>query len=149
MSAADAPVFPPADMGIGEIPGNWSIAPLGDFLTESQYGLSVKGGPEGRCPILRMTNRVDGRINCKKLQYADVTDKQLRSHRVERGDLLFNRTNSLELVGRTAIFDLPGHYVFASYLIRLRTKPDKLDPEFLNFYLGSEETRVHQLQVIA
>jgi type I restriction enzyme S subunit len=88
-----------------------------------------------------MTNQVNGRIKAEKLQYANVTDKQLQSHRVVRGDLLFNRTNSLELVGRTAIFDLPGDYVFASYLIRLRTKADHLDPEFLNFYLGGEETQ--------
>lgn len=88
-----------------------------------------------------MTNQINGRIKAEKLQYADVTDKQLQSHRVEKGDLLFNRTNSLDLVGRTAIFDLPGDYVFASYLIRLRTNAVDLDPEFLNFYLGGEETQ--------
>jgi len=132
---------PPTALGIGELPKNWRIAPLGDFLTESQYGLSVKGGFEGRCPILRMTNQANGRIKTEKLQYAEVADKQLKSHRLDVGDLLFNRTNSLELVGRTAIFDLPGDFVFASYLIRLRTKADELDPEFLNLYLGGEETQ--------
>jgi type I restriction enzyme S subunit len=131
----------PSELGIIELPNDWHVAPLGELLTASQYGLSVKGGPEGRCPILRMTNQVNGRIKAEKLQYADVTDKQLQSHRVEPGDLLFNRTNSLELVGRTAIFDLPGDYVFASYLIRLRAKADGLDPEFLNFYLGGEQTQ--------
>lgn len=141
MSSVASHALPSAELSIAKLPKDWRIAPLGEFLTASQYGLSVKGGPEGRCPILRMTNQVNGRIKAEKLQYADVTDKQLQSHRVERGDLLFNRTNSLELVGRTAIFDLPGDYVFASYLIRLRAKPDGLDPEFLNFYLGGEQTK--------
>jgi type I restriction enzyme, S subunit len=129
------------EIGVADLPEDWRIAPLADFLTDAQYGLSVKGASEGRCPILRMTNQVNGRIKANKLQYADVTDRQLESSRVAVGDLLFNRTNSLELVGRTAIFDLPGDYVFASYLIRLRTKADDLDPEFLNFYLGGEETQ--------
>jgi len=138
---ASSPSYVAEELGIEELPDGWRIAPLGGFLTEAQYGLSVKGGPEGRCPILRMTNQVNGRIKAENLQYADVTDKQLKSHRVEPGDLLFNRTNSLELVGRTAVFDLPGDYVFASYLIRLRTKADEVGPEFLNFYLGGEETQ--------
>jgi len=56
--------------------------------------------------------------------------------------VLFNRTNSHELVGRTAIFDLTGDFVFASYLIRLRTEEDRLRPEFLNHYLGWKQTQI-------
>lgn len=88
-----------------------------------------------------MTNQVNGRIVATKLQYVDVTDRELENFRVHRGDILFNRTNSFELVGRTAIFDLDGDFIFASYLIRLRTKPTELDPYFLTFYLGAEETQ--------
>jgi type I restriction enzyme S subunit len=114
---------------------------MGDFLTEAQYGMSVKGGESGRCPILRMTNQVNGRISPTKLQYAEISDRELANFRVERGDILFNRTNSFELVGRTAIFNLPGEYVFASYLIRLRTLAEQLDPFFLNLYLNAEATQ--------
>ena len=61
---------------------------------------------------------------------------------MQRGDILFNRTNSFELVGRISIFDLSGDFVFASYLIRLRTLPDQLDPFFLNLYLNAGETQM-------
>jgi len=49
---------------------------------------------------------------------------------------LFNRTNSIDLVGKSGIFELEGEYVFASYLIRLQTNK-KMNPHFLNFYLNS------------
>ncbi|XHR31200.1 MAG: RhuM family protein [Chthoniobacteraceae bacterium] len=95
----------------------------------------------GRCPILRMTNQVNGRISPTKLQYSEISDCKLEKFRVQRGDILFNRTNSFELVGRTSIFDLPGDFVFASYLIRLRTLADQLNPFFLNLYLNADETQ--------
>ena len=129
-----------ADLGL--LPASWRVAPMGDFLTEAQYGMSVKGGEAGRCPILRMTNQVNGRISPTKLQYADITERELVNFRVLRGDILFNRTNSFELVGRTSIFDLPGDFVFASYLIRLRTLADQFDPFFLNLYLNANETQI-------
>ena len=56
---------------------------------------------------------------------------------VREGDLLFNRTNSAELVGKIGIFKLPGTYLFASYLVRVSTNRDKLLPEFLNYFLNS------------
>lgn len=129
------------EIGIEDLPHNWRVVLLGDFLTEAQYGLSVKGGADGRCPILRMTNQVNGQIVAEKLQHAEITDEVIEKYRLARKDLLFNRTNSLELVGRTAIFDLPGDFVFASYLIRLRSRADELDPEFLNFYLNADATQ--------
>ena len=125
----------------GPLPASWRAAPMGDFLTVAQYGMSVKGGPEGRCPILRMTNQVNGSISPTKLQYAEITDREPANFCVQRGDILFNRTNSLELVGRTSVFDIPGEFVFASYLIRLRTLPDQLDPFFLNLYLNADATQ--------
>ncbi len=126
---------------LGDLPTSWRVGPLGDFLTEAQYGVSVKGGESGNCPILRMTNQVNGRISSANLQYAELAECGLAKFRVRRGDILFNRTNSFELVGRTAIFDLEGDYVFASYLIRLRTLADELDPFYLNRYLGAQFTQ--------
>mgnify|MGYP005842997349 CR=1 FL=1 len=57
---------------------------------------------------------------------------------MERGDILFNRTNSLDFVGRTAIFDIEGGFVFASYLNRLRSDTNKLNPFFLNCYFNTD-----------
>ena len=70
------------------------------------------------------------------LQYVDIDDVTLGKFRLQAGDVLFNRTNSYDLVGKTALFNHPGQFVFASYLVRLRTEPSKLIAEFLNYYLN-------------
>ncbi len=124
---------------IGPVPESWEVVELGELLTIAQYGMSVKGNPEGNHPILRMTNQVDGQIVGRNLQYVEISDGEFEKFRVERGDILFNRTNSLDLVGRTAIFDIEGEFVFASYLIRLRTDKKKLNPFFLNCYFNTDE----------
>jgi type I restriction enzyme S subunit len=133
---------------LGELPVTWRVGPLGEFLSMAQYGASVKGAVSGACPILRMTNQVNGRISPSNVQYANVSPRELETFRVRRGDILFNRTNSFELVGRTSIFDLDGDYVFASYLIRLRTLPTALDPFFLGAYLNAPDTQ-RRLKTIA
>jgi type I restriction enzyme S subunit len=132
---------PRAETELGELPASWHVAPLGELLSQSQYGASVKGTRSGVCPILRMTNQVNGLISPTNLQYVNVSTRELENFRVRRGDILFNRTNSFDLVGRTAIFDLDGDYVFASYLIRLRTLAQVLDPFFLNHYLNAADTQ--------
>jgi len=132
---------PRKETELGELPASWRVAQLGELLSKAQYGASVKGASSGAYPILRMTNQVNGRISSANLQYADVSSRDLENFRVQRGDILFNRTNSFELVGRTAIFDLVGDYVFASYLIRLRTLEAVLNPFFLNAYLNARETQ--------
>ena len=127
---------------IGPVPENWEVKPLSDYLTEAQYGISAKGAETGRYAVLRMTNQQQGKISGANLQYVELTPAQFAKSRVERQDILFNRTNSLELVGRTAIFDLEGDFVFASYLIRLRTDSARLRPSFLNHYFNCDETQV-------
>jgi type I restriction enzyme S subunit len=127
---------------IGPVPESWRVVELGDLLTIAQYGMSVKGNPEGNYPILRMTNQADGQIVSRKLQYVEIGVGDFEKFKVEPGDILFNRTNSLDLVGRTAIFDLVGDFVFASYLIRLRTDEKKLNPFFLNCYFNTDEIQV-------
>lgn len=124
---------------IGPVPESWEVVELGELLTIAQYGMSVKGNPEGNYAILRMTNQVDGQIVGRKLQFVEISHGEFEKFRVKRGDILFNRTNSLDLVGRTAIFNIEGEFVFASYLIRLRTDEKKLNPFFLNCYFNTDE----------
>ncbi|MCF8383955.1 MAG: restriction endonuclease subunit S [Chlorobium sp.] len=127
---------------IGLVPESWEVIELGDMLKLAQYGLSVKGNDEGNYPILRMTNQVNGQIVNRNLQYVEISDADHAKFKVERGDILFNRTNSLDLVGRTAIFDIGGDFVFASYLIRLQTDEKHLNPFFLNCYFNTDEIQV-------
>ena len=126
---------------IGLVPEDWDVLPLDELLIRTQYGLSVKGEDTGNDGILRMTNQIEGKISTEKMQFVNVSGKDFENYRLKRGDILFNRTNSIELVGRTAIFDIEGDYVFASYLIRLNTDEKKLNPFFLNHYLNWDESQ--------
>jgi len=94
-----------------------------------------------------MGNLVEGRIEIDDLQWVDITPDLLRTFALEPGNLLFNRTNSEKLVGKTAIFDLDGTFVFASYLIRLECDSSLVVPRFLNAFLNHEniQTRVRAL----
>jgi len=126
---------------IGLVPKSWDVIPLGDVLEMAQYGMSDKGVESGNYPILRMTNQVNGRIVTNDFQWVEIGKDDFEKFSVKPGDILFNRTNSFDLVGRTAIFDLEGDYVFASYLIRLRVDRDRLNPFFLNHYFNSDTTQ--------
>jgi type I restriction enzyme S subunit len=126
---------------IGPVPESWEVVSLGDYLTEAQYGLSVKGSDTGQYGLLRMTNQQQGIIILDNLQYVSLPPDQFSKFRLQRQDLLFNRTNSFDLVGRTAIFDLEGDFAFASYLIKLRTNSERLRPYFLNHYSNWEKTQ--------
>ena len=77
-----------------------------------------------------MNKLIDGLISINDLQFVDLDEKTFRKFKFEKGDILFNRTNSFELVGKTSVFHLNGDFVFASYLIRLRLKPNSkiIDP---------------------
>lgn len=83
-------------------------------------------------------NIEDGLCVENDIKYADLSEKDFEAYRLVHGDVLFNRTNSYELVGRTGVYELDGCHVFASYLIRLKTKPEKLEPKFLTLYLNSD-----------
>ncbi len=133
---------------IGPTPKSWEVVELGEVIVAAQYGLSVKGNSQGNYPMLRMTNQVDGRINSNNLQYVEIGPDEFKKFKVQRGDVLFNRTNSFELVGRTAIHDIEGDYVFASYLIRIRTDVTRLNPFFLNLDFNRDETQA-RLKFIA
>ena len=120
---------------VGRYHGGWNLAPLGELITMAQYGLSVNLGSTGRYPVLRMMNVEDGKATADDLKYIDLSDSDFETYKLVRGDVLFNRTNSYELVGRTGVYDLAGDFVFASYLVRLKTKTDLLLPEYLSSFL--------------
>jgi type I restriction enzyme S subunit len=128
---------------IGPVPEGWIVSELAPLLKTAQYGISTKGQKDGRIPILRMTNQVDGKIDGRKekLQYVEINNALLEKFGCKKGDIIFNRTNSLDLVGKTSLFELEGEFVFASYLIRLQTKANKLLPEYLNALFNLDQTQ--------
>jgi type I restriction enzyme, S subunit len=118
-------------------PKGWKWGQIGDLLQETQYGTSERAGEKGKYPILRMGNITsDGRISFEDLKYIDLNDKDLDKFTLRRGDILFNRTNSSDLVGKTAVFDRDETFAFAGYLVRARAR-DGVSPHYISGYLNS------------
>ena len=116
----------------------WPLRPLAEGLVEMRYGTSQAASPEPiGTPVLRMGNIQSGALDTSDLKYIDLGDSERRRLLLRRGDILVNRTNSAELVGKCAVFDRNDEYVFASYIIRLRVDPDRLDPYFVAYYINS------------
>jgi type I restriction enzyme S subunit len=130
---------------IGNIPKEWEIVKLGNVLELCQYGLSVKILEVGKYPIIKMDDIVDGLVVPDKIKYSNLDNDTFIHFKLEKGDVLFNRTNSYELVGRTGTFLLDGYYVFASYLIRLKPKKGTILSNFLTFYMNFSNNRLRQL----
>ncbi|MEZ4592134.1 MAG: restriction endonuclease subunit S [Chloroflexota bacterium] len=126
---------------IGVRPGDWPIVSLESTFADSLYGLSTSPRSKGKFPILRMMN-IENRLTVENdLKYVNLSEKDFEKYQLKHGDILFNRTNSYELVGRTGVYKLEGKHVFASYLVRVRTDGKKLIPEFLVAYLNSSPGR--------
>jgi type I restriction enzyme, S subunit len=131
----------PKETEIGAIPESWDVTAIGDVASNTQYGLSVRGEPSGAYPILRMNCQEDGAVHYRNLQYVDLDPTTYETFRLRPGDLLFNRTNSIELVGRMAIVDDDQPAVFASYLVRLTVDSQRCLPRFLNYFMNWPATQ--------
>ncbi len=118
------------------LPAGWKLVKLGDVLERVQYGTSDAVHEKGTVPVLRMMNIEGGRITNTDLKYSRLQIADLESIKLYPGDILFNRTNSMEWVGKTGMFDLEGDYAFASYMLRLEVKKNIVTPDFVNRYLN-------------
>ncbi len=116
----------------------WVKKRLGE-VAKTQYGLSEPMNEEGKgFKIFRMGELQDGRLmDTGRMKFADIERAEFEKYKLQPGDVLFNRTNSFELVGKTGIFALPGDYCFASYLVRVLLNPKTMIPEFLNYFMSS------------
>ena len=118
-----------------ELPKEWIWCPLGDIANGFQYGTSSKSLAVGKIPVLRMGNIQSGEVSWDGLVFSN-DDDEIEKYKVEDGDLLFNRTNSRELVGKTALFRGDRQSIFAGYLVRFRMALD-ICPEYANFVMNS------------
>jgi len=116
----------------------WPIATIGDCCKSVNYGTSEKADEStGDYPVLRMNNiTYDGRWNFDSLKYINLDDKGTEKYLAESGDLLFNRTNSKELVGKTAVFRENKAMAFAGYLVRARLN-ERAVPEYISAVMNS------------
>jgi len=92
--------------------------------------------------MLRMNNiTYSGKIILRDLKYIDLDDKDIPRYTVRFGDILFNRTNSADLVGKTAVFDKAEPYAFAGYLVRLRVN-ETAAPEYISGFLNLRDSHI-------
>lgn len=124
------------DEKFGKVPVGWEVKRVADVSDDVQYGLNLASSETGNIPMLRMNNIVNGEMTDTPLVYVSLESQLLQQYELEEGDILFNRTNSMDLVGKVGIFKLVGKYVFASYLIRIKVSKEN-NPYYVNMALNS------------
>lgn len=118
-----------------DVPDSWIWCSVGNVCTNIQYGTASKSSPTGKIPVLRMGNIQNGRIIYDKLVYSS-DENEISKYCLEYNDLLFNRTNSKELVGKTAIYKSEIPAIYAGYLVRVT--PVLLLSDYLNYVMQSQ-----------
>ena len=117
----------------------WPETTIGEAIKSADYGSSTKASDDGAgLPLIRMGN-VDysGRLDLTELKYVQLPDDQIAKYRLSEGDILFNRTNSKDLVGKTGLWFGSTEAVAASYFIRVRVDRSVLNPFYLWAFMNS------------
>lgn len=120
-------------------PMDWPMTTIGELLTDADYGSSAKAhtDPVG-LPMIRMGNvTYEGNLDLENLKYVELSSEDVERFSLREGDILFNRTNSKELVGKTGLWDGAIEAIVASYFIRLRVDREKAYPSYLWAFLNS------------
>ena len=108
---------------------------LDKLIHDVEYGSAAKSSEKGKVPVLRMGNIQNGKFDWGDLVYTN-DEYEIKKYLLKENDVLFNRTNSPEWVGKTAIYKGERPAIFAGYLIRINYKPNELNPDYLNYYLN-------------
>ena len=122
-----------------ELPEGWVWCRLKEITTELKYGTSEKSSLEGKIPVLRMGNiTTNGTIDYSNIVFSS-NEEDIKEFLLTKGNLVFNRTNSSDLVGKTAIYrgEIPA--IFAGYLIKIALL--KVNPEYTNLVMNSSYYR--------
>lgn len=119
-------------------PKGWEMTTIGEIVTEVKYGTSRPAIDGGKYAYLRMNNLTyDGYLDLADLKRIDIPDSEIDKCIVRKGDVLFNRTNSIELVGKTCVFDKDEDMIIAGYIIRVRLKPVML-PLIMSYFMNTD-----------
>lgn len=118
-------------------PKGWEMTTISEITTDVRYGTSKPAVEGGKYPYLRMNNiTYSGYLNLENLKYIDIEGEELEKCIVRKGDVLFNRTNSAELIGKTCVFNIEEPMIIAGYIIRIRLNKEVL-PIYLSMFLNS------------
>ncbi len=122
--------------GMPQLPEKWVWIRLGSITLGVEYGSSLKSQKTGKVPVLRMGNIKNFRFVWDDLVYTN-NDEEINKYLLRKGDVLFNRTNSPELVGKTAVFKGDRKAIFAGYLIRINHLQSLINSDYINYFLNS------------
>ena len=123
-------------------PMGWKKGTIRDVVADVRYGSSRPAVDGGKYPYLRMNNiTYGGELDLSDVKRIDVPENELGKCTVRRGDVLFNRTNSKELVGKTCVYDRDEMMVLAGFVIRVRVN-DLVLPEFLSAFLNTDFSKI-------
>jgi len=129
-----------------EVPNGWEWVRIADIAQIIEYGTSYKTNDNDSVPVYRMGNIQNGSLLEENLKYLSKGCDDLPRLYLKKGDILFNRTNSYELVGKSAVYlGEDNHATFASYLIRVRLYPT-INPIFINQVINSPYYRTTQIE---
>ena len=126
-----------------DIPGSWAWTRIKTVSVDLPYGTSKKSNSSGKVAVLRMGNLQDGEIDYSDLVYSS-DEADIEKYYLLENDLLFNRTNSAEWVGKTSIYRGDTPAIYAGYLIRIRTP---LCGEYLNAVMNSSYAKNYCIRV--
>ncbi|MFW1748589.1 restriction endonuclease subunit S [Acinetobacter guillouiae] len=127
---------------------DYTLELLGNICYSTEYGSSSKSEKHGSIPVIRMGNIQNGKIVLDNLVYSN-NEEENKKYALKYNDVLFNRTNSPELVGKTGIYKSNKPAIFAGYLIRINYKEDIILPVYLNYVLNSETIRAYGFSVMS
>jgi type I restriction enzyme, S subunit len=124
----------------GEIPVEWGCVRFKEIVSDAAYGLSLPTDHSGNITILKMNSIVSGKLSVHDLDSVTCTEAEIEQYSIKRGDILFNRTNSFDLVGKTAVVSKDARIVFASYLVRYRVTNQAV-PQFIGYWFNYEKVQ--------
>lgn len=115
---------------------SWEEKCVSEICKNLKYGTSKKSKLNGLVAVIRMGNLQNGEIDWNNLAYTD-DEEDIKKYSLKKGDVLFNRTNSPELVGKTAIYRGEFPAIYAGYLIKLDYNENIINGEYFNYLMNS------------
>ena len=126
----------------GEWPANsknWPTGQIKDIVIDVKYGSSRPSSRDGKYPYLRMNNiTYSGQLDLSDIKKITIPNNELENCSARKGDVLFNRTNSRELVGKTCVYNQEQPMVIAGFIIRVRLNETLMSPVFLSSFLNTD-----------
>ena len=124
-------------------PKGFEKGTIRDIVSETKYGTNKKAHEtDGEYPVIRMGNLLyNGEWDFSDMKYCDLEEKELPKYLVHKGDVLFNRTNSKELVGKTGVYREEAPMAYAGYLVRVRPN-EKATSDYISGYLNCQHGKL-------